>query len=748
MRQNNFFKKNKELIANIIFAILVIAAVTLATLLVLYCCGVVYFDDGVQLNTELFSSFKSSWYGLAVIILVQVVLTTLLCFVPGFSMTFILLMQTMFDNPWIAFFVAFVGVMLTSLTMYFTGRFGGYKICQRMLGEKDCARASDLLNNKGAVYFPLMMMFPLFPDDALVMIAGTLRMSLKWFLPSVILGRGIGIATIVFGLGGIPYEKFTSVWHWIIFISVCVAFLLGVFYLAYRFNGYLEKRKNSSISKSEEKREKSNMKYLSPEKCGISSANIKKYIERLDDSGLSSHDVIIARGDNIVFEKYWEPFGPDDLHRMYSVSKSFVSLAVGFAVQDGLLSLDDKMIDRFPKELEDVPNELMRNQTVRDMLMMSTCVAGSKNWFICNADDRVDLYFHNVTNFKRPGKTFLYDSPGSFVLCALVERLTGMPFMDYLRVKLFDKIGVSKEAHCLKCPGGHSWGDSAVLCTPMDLLLTAKFVMNGGRWNGEQILNEDYIKEATADLVDTDVMGVDAYNRFGYGYLIWRTYDNSFFFNGMGNQFAICIPEKDMIFVYNGDNQGHDEAKEIVIRSFFELIARTAVDHELPSDSKAEEALKKPLKLMTAKGETDSPLRENIDGVVYQLDENPMGISELSFHFAEGTGEMRYVNAQGRKAIRFGMLENIIDPAFPQEGYSKEVGGKRTEGHFYRYASSAAWTREDSIHIKVQIIDDYLGRLDMRFRFYDDGSICVRMKKTAEDFLNEYNGIAYGNKKA
>lgn len=747
MKIKSFFKKNKELISNIIFAALVILVVTLAALLVLYGFGVVYFDDGVQLNTVLFDSFKNSWYGWMVIIFVQVVLTTLLCFVPGFSMTFILLLQTMFDKPWQSFLVAFIGVMLTSLAMYFTGRFGGYKFCKRMLGEKDCLRASELLNNKGAVYFPLMMMFPLFPDDALVMIAGTLRMSLKWFLPSVVFGRGIGIATIVFGLGGIPFERFTSIWHWVAFILICALGLVAVFYMAYRFNEYLEKRKKMNNIGNKDFVEEEKMKYASPEKCGISSEAIKEYIDRLENSNLSTHDIIIARGNNILFEKYWEPFGPDDTHRMYSVSKSFISLAVGFAIQDGLVSLDDKMIDRFPKELEDVDSGFLRNQTVRDMLMMSTAMAGWTNWFTADIDDRVNFYFHNITAYKRPGKTFLYDSTGSFVLDALVERVTGMPFMDYLRVKLFDKIGVSKSAHCLKSPGGHSWGDSAVLCTPRDLLLVARFVLNGGRWNGEQILNEEYIKEATSNLIDTDLMGVDAYNRFGYGYLIWRTYDNSFFFNGMANQFAICVPDKDIVFIYNADNQGHDEAKEIVIRSFFELIARKAVDGELPENKEAEKALVVPLKLMAAKGKSDSSFKSIINDKKYVFEPNPMGIKELSLHFDEVSGEMRYVNEQGSKVLRFGVLENVVDPAFPQEGYSKDVGGKRTTGHFYRYAASAAWTREDTVHIKVQIIDDYFGRLDIRLQFFDDGSICVRMKKTAENFLNEYNGIAYGTTK-
>lgn len=237
-----FLKKNKKTIINGITLLLVFLLISLVSLLILCAFDIVYFDDGANINVELFDQFKNSWYGSLIILLVQVVLTTLLCFVPGFSMAFIILVQALFESVWQSFAIAFTGVILSSLIMYLTGRFGGYRLCKKILGEKDCNRASELLNNKGAVYFPLMMMFPLFPDDALVMVAGTLKMSLKWFIPSIVLGRGIGVVTIIFGLGAIPYDKFTTPWHWIIFVGVCAIGVIGVFYLAYRFNKYLENR--------------------------------------------------------------------------------------------------------------------------------------------------------------------------------------------------------------------------------------------------------------------------------------------------------------------------------------------------------------------------------------------------------------------------------------------------------------------------------------------------------------------------
>lgn len=238
----DFLKRNKKKILQGVLVVLGLIGFSFLCLLILSLFGIVYFDDGLQFNVELFNTFKNSWYGWVVIIVVQALITNLLCFVPGVSMACIMLVQILCDNPWQAFLLSFISVMASSLTMYLIGRFGGYKVCKKLLGEDDCKQASELLNHKGAVYFPLMMMFPVFPDEALIMIAGTLKMSLKWFVPSVVFGRGIGIASIVFGMSIIPFEKLTTVWHWAGLIAVCAIGIVAVFYLAYKFNAYLEKR--------------------------------------------------------------------------------------------------------------------------------------------------------------------------------------------------------------------------------------------------------------------------------------------------------------------------------------------------------------------------------------------------------------------------------------------------------------------------------------------------------------------------
>ena len=240
-----FLKKEKKGIINILITIAAFVLLSVIAMLLLMAFDVIYFEDGMHFNIELFDSFRSSWYGWIIFILSQTVLSILLCVIPGAAMAFIFLSQAIYPVAWQAFLLSFSSVMISSTAMYLVGRFGGYKLCAKFLGEEDCAKALGLLRDKGTVFFPFMMMFPIFPDDALVMIAGTLKMSLKWFIPSIVIGRGIGIATIIFGFSIVPFDKFTSAWHWIGFIALCIILICLVFFFAFKFNKMMSARKQA-----------------------------------------------------------------------------------------------------------------------------------------------------------------------------------------------------------------------------------------------------------------------------------------------------------------------------------------------------------------------------------------------------------------------------------------------------------------------------------------------------------------------
>lgn len=487
--------------------------------------------------------------------------------------------------------------------------------------------------------------------------------------------------------------------------------------------------------------------HITPEQAGISSKAVTKFIRKLGERGLYNHGILMMRGDDIFAEAYWAPYNKDSVHRMYSQTKSFVGIAIGLLQEEGKLKLDDTIASHFPEKITVPLHPWQASQTIRQMLMMETA-GTSANWFYDEtATDRTEHYFR-TQRISRPAGTFWeYDSPGSQVLCNLVEKLTGMPMLEYLKQKLFNAMGTFQTAKLLKARNDDSFGDSSMICTLRDMASFGRLLMKGGVHEGKQLINEQYVREATACLVDNDRKGFSEGFYIGYGYQIWQAPRGGFAFVGLGGQITICLPQYDFLFTCVGDDQGHLGASgpdTLILTAVYDFIVDLLEDAPLPADPEGYGEyleLSQSLKLKHLKGLADVPFSKTIDGLTYLCDENPTGITEFTFHFGpDSTGEFHYTNAQGKKVIYFGLGKNVFGK-FPQLGYAREHAGvPTTDGFMYDCAASAAWRESQKLLLKVQVIDEYLGNMIAIFCFWDN-HCTVRMEKTAEAFLDEYEGI-------
>lgn len=251
-------KKKKILKIVLLFGILILISCLIC--LALFLTNVIYWDNGTGFNQELFSVIKGKWYSWLIFLILQIIFTTLLCFAPGGSMSFILVGVALFGANRKTFILCFSGVLISSITMDLLGRFGGVKVIKWLVGEEDYNKADILIKNKGISYIPLMYLFPLFPDDAICMVAGMLKVNPLFHYLSILICRGIGVATIVFGISLIPYQEFTTLYDWLICITVCAVWVIIAFKLATRVNIYLEKKwkKNNIDKKFETKIEEKN----------------------------------------------------------------------------------------------------------------------------------------------------------------------------------------------------------------------------------------------------------------------------------------------------------------------------------------------------------------------------------------------------------------------------------------------------------------------------------------------------------
>ncbi len=481
---------------------------------------------------------------------------------------------------------------------------------------------------------------------------------------------------------------------------------------------------------------------ITPEKAGISSEFVSKYIKFCERCGIVSHSLLMMRGDKIFAEYYWKPFHKDKCHRMYSQTKSYVGMSIGILESEGKLSLDDKIHTYFPEKIEKTLPENLSKLTIKEMLTMETC-GEPPFWFYHNDPDRTHLYFNENKALVPSGMRWAYDSPGSQLLSTLVEKLSGMSLFDFLNERIFKYLGTFKTATILKTKNEDSFGDSALICTTRDMVSFARLIMNGGEWNGKQLISKEYIKTATSRVVDNRIMAFDKVLSQGYGYQIWKTEYGGFGFIGMGDQLTICIPEKDFIFSCTCDNQGHPASRSLILNYLYETIVDNLKEESLPENpeeyAKLQE-LGESLELAKMSGDKFSPFQSELSGKVYLCEENPTGITKFSFEFKCNEGKFHYTNAQGDKTLNFGLGKNVFCK-FPQLGYSDIHTGLPSKNPDFMYdcAASAAWGEEKKLLLRVQIIDTFLGNMFAVFSFKDDIAT-VTMKKNAEAFLDEYQG--------
>lgn len=474
-----------------------------------------------------------------------------------------------------------------------------------------------------------------------------------------------------------------------------------------------------------------------PESLGIPAAAILNFIARIERDGINMHGFLLLRKGQIAAEGYWAPYSRESMHRMYSISKSFVSLAIGLMVDEGKLKLSDRAAAFFEEVVPENLHPYIAQTTIRDLLMMATPHSGTS---YTRHDRDFAATFFQKTPSHPPGTVFSYDTAATVILNTIVERISGVPFLEYMRDKVLDPIGFSKEAWCVKTPEGTSWGGSGVICTLRDMAKLAYVCMNQGRWGDAQLISEEYIREATSKQIDNSMTGNE-----GYGYQIWREKGNGFSFRGMGSQFAFCFPDQELLFACISNTQLMGPVASVLLNhAFREEIFAKIKDHPLSIDQEANQALERKiesLSIIPQQGSHSSSYMEKINGKWYQLYKNPMNITRLRFTFNGDEGVWEYENDSGLHQLSFGIGKKKAG-VFPQTNYfGEQIGTEKGEG--YDCLVSGAWVEEHKFNLLVYITDDYLGTARMSFSFQED-EISVHMIKAAEWFLDEYTGFAGG----
>lgn len=298
-----------------------------------------------------------------------------------------------------------------------------------------------------------------------------------------------------------------------------------------------------SLSTDDSQR-KSPLPRATPESQGVSSKAIADFIQAADEKVNSMHSLMILRHGKVVAEAWWAPEDADKPHVLWSLSKSFTSTAVGLAVQEGKLSIDDRVVSFFPEVLPAEPAENLRNMKVKDLLTMSTGHADEPN--VRQTQDWIKSFLaHPVPH--APGSFFRYNTPATFMQSAIVQKVTGQTVVEYLQTRLFDPLGIDPPRWD-KNPQGISLGGYGLFLRTEEIAKFGQLYLQKGLWQGKQLIPADWVDLATSKQVSNGNNPSSDWNQ-GYGFQFWRCRHNAFRGDGKDGQFCIVMPDQDAVVV-------------------------------------------------------------------------------------------------------------------------------------------------------------------------------------------------------
>jgi CubicO group peptidase (beta-lactamase class C family) len=363
-----------------------------------------------------------------------------------------------------------------------------------------------------------------------------------------------------------------------------------------------------------------------PEDQGLSGAALDAFVAALDASDQEIQTVMLLRHGHVVLEEEWSPYRLTDPHLLFSVSKSFTSTAIGLAIDAGLLSLDDTVISFF--EADELPETIGDNlaaMTVRHLLTMTTG-HGKDTVEALSRDRRMVKIFLGLEVEHEPGTVFVYNSGATYMLSAILQRLTGEKLLDYLRPRLFEPLGASEATWQVSSEGITTGGWGLSLNTE-SLAHFGQLLLQRGVWEGKQLVPAEWYEAATSRQVPNDSEENPDWHQ-GYGFQFWRGRHNTYRGDGAFGQFCLIFPEYD--------------AALIVTSATFDMqaILNTVWDHLLPAlEGKEVTPVARPsrLELLPPTG----PAPSGGDGRTYRFPRNDAGLTAVRLD-PDGTGTFTF----------------------------------------------------------------------------------------------------------
>ena len=424
-----------------------------------------------------------------------------------------------------------------------------------------------------------------------------------------------------------------------------------------------------------------------PEAQGISSADVLGFVEQAEQKLNVLHSFMLVRHGQVVAEGWWKPYAADEPHMMFSLSKSFTSTAVGLAVADGKLKVDDVVLDFFPDEAPAQPSANLKAMRVRDLLTMSTGHHDDDiRDFPYNGEESVVKNFLARPVSHKPGTFFLYNTPASYMLSAIVQKVTGQAVVDYLRPRLFEPLGIADPVWDAS-KQGVSMGGFGLNVRTEDIARFGQLYLQKGMWQGKQLLPAAWVETATSRLMSNGSSPASDWEQ-GYGYQFWRSRHGFYRGDGAHGQYCLILPQYDAVVAITAGTRDMASVMNLVWDRLVPALKTAPLAADASAHRKLTDKLAA-LALRTPSGTPTSAMAQSVSGKRYTFDSNKQSIESIALEPS--------ANAAATLVIRSGGADQRI--AAGHNAWTK--GSFVMSGTPNAIAASGAWTSEDTYTMEV-----------------------------------------------
>lgn len=446
-----------------------------------------------------------------------------------------------------------------------------------------------------------------------------------------------------------------------------------------------------------------------PEREGVPSEAVLSLLERFENDIDAVHSIMILRHGKRITQAWWAPYDAATPHVLHSLSKSFTSTAIGLAVGDGLLSLDDPLISFFPEDTPKEPSWQLKAMRIRDLLTMNTghrreprLRNESKNW--------VRAFLHSEIEFK-PGTHFQYNSAATYMLSAILQKVTGNRLVDYLDKRLFQPLGIQKPKWDLS-PDGVNTGGWGLRVTTEDIAKLGQLYLQKGVWQDKRILSEDWVQQATSKQTSNGSNPDSDWDQ-GYGYQFWRCRHDCYRGDGAFGQYCIVIPQHDVVVAVTSGVSDMGSIMTAIWDTLLPALGPSPLGINRGSSRALGNKLQD-LSLPTVRDLSELDQSPALPEETFHLKENEAGVQSITFSQTGTEHHIELETTQGKETLRLGTdayLRSSMDSPLP---YTQNKGTK--------IGASGAWIEADIYQARIYFCETPAS-IDYTFRFEDGGLI-------------------------